>query len=158
MPLVGGIYDDFINACPYVTKVGTGDGGRVDAEKLCREACRNPPLRAAMVAHYTARLKRRKEEGFQKVLVAYPASLPYVDLPPSTPPPSHHPSRGRGRTGAHLATASLATASLTTAPLATAALAAAALAAAARNAAALAAAAAACGALATAAQGPLPKC
>ena len=64
MPLVGGIYDDFINACPYVTKVGTGDGGRVDAEKLCREACRNPPLRAAMVAHYTARLKRRKEEGF----------------------------------------------------------------------------------------------
>ena len=62
--------------------MGTGDGGRVDAEKLCREACRHPPLRAAMVAHYTATLMRRKREGFTKVLVTFPASLYTIYLSP----------------------------------------------------------------------------
>jgi hypothetical protein len=56
MPLIGGAVDWMIDAFPGVIMVGAGKGERVDAEKLCREACRNPQLRAAMVAFYIARL------------------------------------------------------------------------------------------------------
>ena len=67
MPLIGGAVDWMIDAFPGVIMVGAGKGERVDAEKLCREACRNPQLRAAMVAFYIARLMRAKADGYTEV-------------------------------------------------------------------------------------------
>ena len=67
LPLLGGVADLVLDAYPGVTPVGIGKGERVDAEKLCRNACADPPLRAAAGDYLVARLHRMKREGFDRV-------------------------------------------------------------------------------------------
>ena len=69
--LVGDIVHILLDAYPGVTPVGVPGVGnqRVDSEKLCRDACDDPALRAAALDYLVARLRRMKGEGFERVVL-----------------------------------------------------------------------------------------